>query len=126
MSFNLYKWVMSLLKIDKTKGKEFVLDSITMQWKIFRSFQGVNVLTVFLRFYENLRNLSVKHKCMKMTMLIQKGFQLICDMPKDSKGSFTTYVDKSRVVLEMSTVSGIQIFSYFSKGIPSKISTGGG
>ena len=55
MSFNLYKWVMSLLKIDKTKGKEFVLDSITMQWKIFRSFQGVNVLTVFLRFYENLR-----------------------------------------------------------------------
>ena len=28
MSFNFYKWVMSLLKIDKTKGKEFVLDSI--------------------------------------------------------------------------------------------------
>ena len=88
---------MSLLKIDKTKGKEFVLDYIT-----FRSFQSVKVLMEYpVRFYENLRSLSVKHKCIKMRirMLIQKVFQLICDIPKDTKGPFTNYVDTTRVVL---------------------------
>ena len=51
MSFNFYKWVMSLLKIDKTKGKEFVLDSITMEnIPKFPECQSFNVIYIFLEF----------------------------------------------------------------------------
>ena len=51
MSFNFYKWVMSLLKIDKTKGKEFVLDSITMEnIPKLPECQSFNGIYIFLEF----------------------------------------------------------------------------
>jgi hypothetical protein len=67
---------------------------------------------------------------MRIRMLIQKVFQLICDIPKDTKGPFTNYVDTTRgvlwwYVLEMSTVCRFSLISVH-KGIPYKFSTGGG
>ena len=44
----------------------------------------------------------------------------------DLRGAFTNYVDKTRQVGGTVNVNGMQIFPYFSKEIPSQISTGGG
>jgi hypothetical protein len=40
------------------------------------------------------------------------------------KGAFTNYVDKTTWVDGTGNVNGLQIYPYFSKGIPSQMSTG--